>query len=147
MVRNTKRVNQNHIFVDTNVLIGAYSGDKRFPEDEACIHYLTSLVGKKIYISTLSVAQLVATLQKRMSSAELIRIVKELRHRFEVLSFTKDDIDKSIVDVGADLEDNMQHVISMKGSCRVIITKNTRDYNVYPDVYAITPERVRNIPR
>lgn len=29
--------NPNHIFVDTNVLVGGYSGDARFKRDEACL--------------------------------------------------------------------------------------------------------------
>ena len=147
MVTTTKNVNQNHIFVDTNVLIGAYSGEPQFQDEVACLHYLTSLVGKKLYISTLSVAQLVAKFQKLKSNTEIIKIVQELRHRFEVLSFTKEDIDKSISDIGTDIEDNMQHIISTKAHCRIIITKNTRDYTAYQDIHAISPARVRNIPR
>ena len=147
MVSTSKRVNPNHIFVDTNILIGAYSEKKEFQEEAACLHYLTSLVGKKIYISTLSVAQLVSTLQNRFSRTKMIQIVKELRHRFEVLSFTKEDIDKSIADVGTDIEDNMQHIISTKANCRIIVTKNAGDYSLYQDIYAVPPARIRSIPR
>ena len=52
-------LNPNHIFVDTNVLIGAYSGDAKFQADSDCLHCLCSVVGKRLYISTLSVAQLI----------------------------------------------------------------------------------------
>ena len=147
MVSASKYVNPNHIFVDTNILIGAYSGKKEFQEEAACLHYLTSLVGKKIYISTLSVAQLVSTLQNRFSRTKVIQIVRELRHRFEVLSFTKEDIDKSVSDVGTDIEDNMQHIISKKANCRIIVTKNIGDYSLYQDIYAVHPTRIRSIPR
>ena len=51
MTKPSKAVNPNHIFVDTNVLIGGYSGDPRFQKDTACLHYLYSLTGKKLYIS------------------------------------------------------------------------------------------------
>ena len=38
MTRQVKTYNPNHIFVDTNVLIGAYSGDTRFQTDSVvCI--------------------------------------------------------------------------------------------------------------
>jgi hypothetical protein len=48
MTRQVKTYNPNHIFVDTNVLIGAYSGDVRFQTDSDCLHYLYSIVGKKL---------------------------------------------------------------------------------------------------
>jgi hypothetical protein len=45
--------------VDTNVLVSGYSGDARFQKDADCLHYLYSLTGKRLYISTLSLAQLI----------------------------------------------------------------------------------------
>ena len=35
MTRQVKTYNPNHVFVDTNVLIGAYSGDERYQTDSA----------------------------------------------------------------------------------------------------------------
>jgi hypothetical protein len=49
MTRKKSPFNYNHIFVDTNVLVGGYSGDARFKRDEACLHYLYSLAGKWLY--------------------------------------------------------------------------------------------------
>ena len=65
MTRKKSPFSSNHIFVDTNVLVGGYSGDARYKKDEACLHYLYSLTGKKLYIATLSVAQLISMFQKR----------------------------------------------------------------------------------
>ena len=48
MTRQVKTYNPNHVFVDTNVLIGAYSGDARYQTDSDCLHYLYSIVGKKL---------------------------------------------------------------------------------------------------
>ena len=56
MTHKASNFNPNHIFVDTNVLVGGYSGDARFQKDADCLHYLYSLTGKRLYISTLSVA-------------------------------------------------------------------------------------------
>jgi hypothetical protein len=39
MTHKASNFNLNHIFVDTNVLVGGYSGDARFQKDEACLHY------------------------------------------------------------------------------------------------------------
>jgi predicted nucleic-acid-binding protein len=73
MTRKKSPFNYNHIFVDTNVLVGGYSGDARYQKDEACLHYLYSLTGKKLYISSLSVAQLISMFQKKKKNDEIVR--------------------------------------------------------------------------
>jgi len=73
-----ERFNSNHIFVDTNVLVGGYSGNARFQKDADCLHYLYSLTGKRLYISTLSVAQLISTFQKKRTNEEITDIVRDL---------------------------------------------------------------------
>ena len=71
MEQNTYSFNPNHIFIDTNVLIGAYSGDARFQKDSECLHYLCSLIGKRLYISSLSVAQLISFYMLAIYMAEI----------------------------------------------------------------------------
>ena len=39
MTRKKSPFNYNHIFVDTNVLVGGYSGDARYQKDADCLHY------------------------------------------------------------------------------------------------------------
>ena len=147
MTKPSRAVNPNHIFVDTNVLIGGYSDDPRFQKDAACLHYLYSLTGKKLYISTLSVAQLISTFQKKKSNDEIRRIVRELRHRFNVISFTANDIDEALNETGADIEDNVQYVLAMKQKCRIIITNNYKDYRLLLWIEATSPEKVRIIAK
>ena len=86
MTRQVKTYNPNHVFVDTNVLIGAYSGDARYQTDSDCLHYLYSIVGKRLYISTLSVAQLISVCQKHKTNEEIRAIVRELQHRFTIIT-------------------------------------------------------------
>jgi predicted nucleic acid-binding protein len=64
MTHKASNFNLNRIFVDTNVLVGGYSGDVRFQKDADCLHYLYSLTGKRLYVSSLSVAQLISVYQK-----------------------------------------------------------------------------------
>jgi len=46
--------NPNNVFIDTNVLIGAYCENDT---DKRCLQYLYSLKGKRLFISSLSFAQ------------------------------------------------------------------------------------------
>ena len=136
--------NTNHIFVDTNVLIGAWSGKK---EDKDCLQYLFSLIGKKLYISSLSISQLASVFQKKMKNAEIKAIIEILTHRFSVLDFTKEDISNSLRETGADIEDNIQYVISKKKKCFTFVTNNIKDYRVFGDIQVLKPQNIRMIPR
>lgn len=147
MTGSSKAVNPNHIFVDTNVLIGAYSGDARFQKDSACLHYLFSLVGKRLFISSLSVAQLISVYQKKKTNEEIISTVRELQHRFNIIDFTAKDIDNALKETGADIEDNVQYVLAMKQKCRIIITNNVKDYRLLMSIEATSPEKVRIIAK
>lgn len=147
MVQNTYSFNPNHIFIDTNVLIGAYSGDARFQKDSECLHYLCSLIGKRLYISSLSVAQLIAIFQKKKNNQDIISIVHDMQHRFNIIDFTNKDIDCALIETGADIEDNEQYVLARKQKCSIIVTNNFKDYRLLQNIRAVRPDRVRAIPK
>ena len=147
MTRKTTAFNPNHIFVDTNVLVGGYCGDARYQRDCDCLHYLFSLTGKRLYISSLSVAQLISVFQKKKKNEEIISVVRELQHRFTIIDFTNRDIDAALVETGADIEDIVQYVLARKQKCSIIITNNFKDYRLLQNIRAVRPERVRAIPQ
>lgn len=147
MTRKKSPFNSNHIFVDTNVLVGGYSGDSRFQKDTDCLHYLYSLTGKKLYISTLSVAQLISMYQKKKTNDEIVRIVHELQHRFNIIDFTNRDIDAALVETGGDIEDYVQFVLAQKQKCSIIVTNNYKDYRLFYNISVVKPDGVRTIPQ
>jgi len=147
MTRKKSPFNSNHIFIDTNVLVGGYSGDSRFQKDADCLHYLYSLTGKKLYISTLSVAQLISMYQKKKTNDEIVRIVHELQHRFNIIDFTNRDIDAALVETGGDIEDNVQFVLAQKQKCSIIVTNNYKDYRLFYNISVVKPDGVRTIPQ
>jgi len=134
--------NINHIFVDTNVLIGAFMD---IDPDKRCLHYLYSLKGKKLYTSSLSIAQLVSVLQKSKQNAEIKQIVKNIIQKFTILGFIEKDIENSLELDTADMEDNIQFIISQKASCFYFITNNTKDYNKFLTINTLKPIQIRTI--
>jgi len=44
--------------------------------DYDCLHYLYSIVGKRLYISSLSVAQLISVYQKRKTNEEIRAVAR-----------------------------------------------------------------------
>lgn len=147
MTTKIKPFNPNHIFVDTNVIIGAYCGDDKHQIDEDCLRYLFSLNGKRLFISALSVAQLISLFQKKRTNKEVVEIVHQLQHRFNIIGFSSKDIDDALDETGADIEDNVQYVIAKKQKCRILITNNVKDYRLLMGVEAIKPSKVRTISR
>ncbi len=147
MTKQALSFNPNHIFVDTNVLVGGYSGDAKFQKDDDCLRYLFSLTGKRLYISSLSVAQLISVYQKQKSNEEITAVVRDLQHRFNIIDFTAKDIDAALKETGADIEDNVQFVLAKKQKCYIVVTNNYKDYRFLQGIEVLRPAKVRKIPQ
>ena len=147
MTKRALSFNPNHIFVDTNVLVGGYSGDAKFQKDDDCLRYLFSLTGKRLYISSLSVAQLISVYQKKKSNEEITQVVRDLQHRFNIIDFTAKDIDAALKETGADIEDNVQFVLAKKQKCYIVVTNNYKDYRFLQGIEVLRPTKIRKIPQ
>ena len=147
MTKRALSFNPNHIFVDTNVLVGGYSGDAKFQKDDDCLRYLFSLTGKRLYISSLSVAQLISVYQKKKSNEEITQVVRDLQHRFNIIDFTAKDIDAALKETGADIEDNVQFVLAKKQKCYIVVTNNYKDYRFLQGIEVLRPAKIRKIPQ
>lgn len=147
MTKRALSFNPNHIFVDTNVLVGGYSGDAKFQKDDDCLHYLFSLTGKRLYISSLSVAQLISVYQKKKSNEEITHVVRDLQHRFNIIDFTARDIDAALKETGADIEDNVQFALAKKQKCYIVVTNNYKDYRFLQGIEVLRPAKIRKIPQ
>lgn len=135
-------MNQNNIFVDTNVLIGAWAGR---PNDVLCLQYLFSLKGKKLFSSTLSIAQFISVYHKKRTNDEIRKQVKYLQTKFNLISFTEKDVNKAVDEASPDLEDNLQYVLCRKMNCLHFITNNTKDYSGYFLLNVLKPNQSRQI--
>ena len=136
-------MNKNHIFIDTNILVGAYSGKET---DRQCLQYLFSLTGKKLFVSALSVPQFVSVMQKKHDNQQIREWVKYFLLKFNIVSFQKDDILKSLLYENTDMEDNIQYVLGQKTKCFYFVTNNTKDYK-FINIEALKPANVRLIKR
>ena len=101
-------MDSNRIFVDTNVIIGAWAGNA---DDDRCLKYLFSLKGKRLYISTLSIAQFVSVYQKKRTNEEIRKQVKYLLSKFNLVGFAEKDVEVAIDEASHDIEDNIQYVL------------------------------------
>ena len=132
-----KQLNKNNIFIDTNILIGAYANSKNFDDEKRCWKYLSTLKGKNVYVSSLSIAQFVSVFQHRKNNNSIKKDVKNILAKVDVIEFTKQDIEKSLKFKQHDLEDNIQYVLAEKLKCGIFVTQNTKDYSEHLGIRAI----------
>ena len=92
-------------------------------------------------------AQLISIYQKKKTNDEIVRIVHELQHRFNIIDFTNRDIDAALVETGGDIEDNVQFVLAQKQKCSIIVTNNYKDYRLFYNISVVKPDGVRTIPQ
>ncbi len=135
-------MDSNRIFVDTNVIIGAWTGRNH---DQNCLQYLFSLRGKRLYLSTLSIAQFVSIFQHKKSDSEIRKQVKYLLSKFSLVSFTEKDVEKSLDEPSHDMEDNIQFVLCSKMNCQHFVTNNIKDYSNYFLLDVLKPKECRKI--
>lgn len=133
-----KALNRNNIFIDTNILIGAYSDSKNFDQEKRCWKYLSTIKGKNVYVSSLSIAQFVSVYQHKKNNAAIKRDVKNILTKVDVIEFTKQDIEESLKLKQHDLEDNIQYVLAEKLKCGIFVTQNKKDYSSYLNTTVIT---------
>jgi len=136
-------LNENHIFIDTNVLNGYYLNRAA---DVACLRYLFSLKGKRLFISSLTIGQFVAFFQKRLENDKIKEAIRYLFTKFTVVDFGEQDIQKSLLFPYSDLEDNIQYVIGTKMKCYYFIT-NDKGFSTFLNIKAVKSTQIRSIDR
>ena len=117
-------------------------------KDCKCLDYLFSsaIDRKRLFLSSLSIAQFVATFQRRkVDDKEIRKYVKFLLAKFNIINFTENDINESLSYVDGDMEDAIQFVLGKKVRCFYYVTNNTKDYNKIKNIKVISSKKVRNI--
>lgn len=135
----------DNIFVDTDIIVGAFVG---LEKEKKCLDYLFSpaINRRRLFLSSLSIAQFVAMFQRRkIDDNEIRKYVKFLLSKFNIISFTENDINESLEFKHGDMEDAMQFVIGKKVRCFYYVTNNTKDYNKIKNIKVINSKKVRNI--
>lgn len=145
------RNNENHIFVDTNCII-AHLVDKykllKHTESHSgnALHFLRSRNGKKLFISSLTIAQVTAKLQPYIGAENMISEITDLLQYFHIVEFNEKDIQAALTDpLSKDIEDLYQYEMSQKVKCFYVMTNNTKDFSALANIVAFAPSKVRKI--
>lgn len=132
-------------FIDTNILIGAFSfkyekyrkGAKDYKALQKVLkHYTCST-------SVLSVAQTISSKERKRNEVQKF-FLEDFKH-LDFLTVEKSDILKAFNLKGTkkngdslDVEDNIQFVVARDNLCNAILTNNLKDYSNYPLMLILT---------
>lgn len=119
---------KDKLFLDTNVVLDLLGERVQYYEPIAKIATLADKGQIKIIVSALSYS----TIFYMLSKFEDREVVKEKLRKFKVIAETSDLTDK-IIEKGlaskfVDFEDALQYFSAIKTDCKIIITRNAKDF-------------------
>ena len=141
------------IYVDTNVLVDYYTG-----QDDAvsCLKYLFATSRREnLFTSSLALVQTASQLQKKntqrnrkaVPKGKTIEYLEFIFTKFTIIDLTQKDITNGFYLQNNDIEDNVHYMISKKLKCNRIITRNTKDYALFYDIEALSPDNIKLIKK
>jgi len=145
--------NEFRIYVDTNVLVDNYTNQQ---DAVSCMKYLFATVRKEnLFTSSLALVQTASQLQKKnthrnrkaVSREETIEYLEFIIKKMTVIDLSKKDVVDSFQLENNDIEDNVHYMTGKKMKCKRIITRNLKDYRLFYDIEALSPNNIALIKR
>lgn len=134
---------KNRLFLDTNVVLDLLGEREPFYNSAAKIATLADKGEIDLVVSALTYS----TVYYLLSRFENKEQVKEKIRKFKVIAETSDLTDK-IVDKGlsskfSDFEDSLQYYCAIKMDCKLLITRNGKDFKE-SEIPVLTPDEYLN---
>lgn len=125
------------IFLDTNVLI-----DVILKRDDyvsaANVLALSENPRYTLYVSVLTMANIVYILRKEWKGDPLYDMLLRLSSLLNICSITDSDYDQAVALRAKDFEDALQYYSALSAQCDVIVTRNVKDF-YFSDLTVSTP--------
>lgn len=134
------------VFVDTDVCIDLLSGRKPFNKTSEILFSLADNGKIKIYVSSLSFANIDYVLRSQYSTTHSRQIIGKFKTIVNVLSVDSKTIDLAVASDFNDFEDAIQYCCAIENNLTTIITRNIRDYKK-ATIKVLTPETFISIPK
>ena len=134
---------KDRLFLDTNVVLDLLGEREPFYNSAAKITTLADKGEIELVVSALSYS----TVYYLLSRFEDKELVKEKIRKFKVVAETSDLTDK-IVDKGlssgfSDFEDSLQYYCAIKMDCKILITRNGKDFKE-SEIPVLSPDEYLN---
>lgn len=127
------------VFVDTDVCIDLLSGRKPFNKTAEILFSIADIGKIKIYVSSLSFANIDYVLHSQYSTAYSRQIIGKFKTIVNVLSVDSKTIDLAVASDFNDFEDAIQYCCAIENNLTILITRNTKDFKK-AIIKVLTPE-------
>ena len=127
------------VFVDTDVCIDLLSGRKPFNMTAEILFSLADKRIIKIYVSSLSFANIDYVLRSQYSTVHSRQIIAKFKTLVHVLAVDNKTIDLAIASDFNDFEDAIQYACAIENNLTTLITRNIKDYKK-ATIKIVTPE-------
>lgn len=134
------------VFVDTDVCIDLLSGRKPFNKTAEILFSLADNGKIKIYVSSLSFANIDYVLRSQYSTTHSRQIIGKFKTIVNVLSVDSKTIDLAVASDFNDFEDAIQYCCAIENNLTTIITRNIKDYKK-ATIKVLTPETFISTPK
>lgn len=129
----------DHVFLDTNILIDLLGERVPFYRSAAILATLAEKKAIKISVSALSWPNIYYIL-RRQSSKEIVKhkmsLLKSILHTVDL---SDREINLGLTSTFADFEDALQYYSALRVGCTVFITRNTKNYRS-TEIPVLTPD-------
>ncbi|MBR1404239.1 MAG: PIN domain-containing protein [Treponema sp.] len=127
------------ILLDTNITVDILSNREPFCEASVACYENALLRGDKIYISTVSVADVMYLTRKHFADkTEQFKTVFDFIRTIKIAKVSQKDLFFAFSGRMSDFEDAVQAFCAKRHGVKYIITRNVKDYKLSP-VMAIEP--------
>jgi len=127
------------VFVDTDVCIDLLSGRKPFNTTAEILFSLADSGKIKIYVSSLSFANIDYVLRSQYSTTHSRQIIGKFKTLVNVLPVNSKTIDLAVASDFSDFEDAIQYCCAIENNLTTIVTRNIKDYKK-SIIKVLTPE-------
>lgn len=127
------------ILFDTNITVDILSNREPFCNDSIDCYENAILRGDKIYISTVSVADVMYLTRKHFSNIQMqFKKVSDFLKTLRIAKVSKQDLMHAFSGSMSDFEDAVQAFCAKRHHIKYIVTRNVKDFKFSP-VEAIEP--------
>ena len=118
------------VFVDTDIMLDLLSKREPFYIDAARLFSTADRNEIKIYVSSLSFANLNYILSKELSTAQAKKKLFHLKTLVTILSVTDKVIELALSSDFKDFEDSIQYFTATEENIKTLLTRNLKDYKI-----------------
>ena len=116
------------IFLDTNILLDILCKREPFYINGAKIWTLIKEGAIKGFISAIYINNLYYIVKKIKYQKIAKNFIEELLNDFEIVPLTKDLLSQAITITKKDYEDSIQYFSAINTGCKILITRNKKDF-------------------